>query len=79
MGSAALPSIDPFNDISPLIASDVMIESELGDHLKISEEIREHFVNDTDDTVDEEEEWLDENDVDFNRNAFDIIIEDEDE
>ena len=82
MGSAALPPIDPFHDISPLISSDVMIESELGDHLKISEEIREHFVNDTldtDDTVDEDEEWLDENDVDFNRNAFDIIIDDEDE
>ena len=80
MGSTALPSVDPFHDISPLIASDTTIESELGDHLKITDEIKEHFVNDPANIVDdEEEEWLDENDVDFNRNAFDIIIDDEEE
>ena len=83
MGSAALPSIDPFHDISPLIASDVMIESEIGNHHKINEEVREHFVNNKDNTA-ADEEWLDENecdenDVDFNRNAFDILIDDDEE
>ena len=45
--------------------------------------MREHFVNEkgdnSDDDEEEEEEWLDENDVDFNRNAFDVIIDDEQE
>ena len=35
----------------------------------------EHFVNVAND--EDESEWEDENDVDFNRNAFNIIIDDE--
>ena len=80
MGSTELPSIDPFHDISPLISSPVQVDSELGDHHKLTEEIREHFVNidiDTDDSDSENEEWVDKSGVDFNRNAFDIIIDDE--
>ena len=45
--------------------------------------MREHFVNEAadeeEDEEDDEEEWVDENDIDFNRNAFDIIIDDEEE
>ena len=81
MGSTKLPSIDPFHDISPLISSPVQVDSELGDHHKLTEEIREHFVNidiDTHDSDSEnEEEWVDESGVEFNSNAFDIIIDDE--
>ena len=59
----------------------LLIEFELGDHRQITEEMREHFVNETGDTSDDdkEEEWLDENHVDFNRNAFDVIIDNEQE
>ena len=38
--------------------------------------MREHFVNVANDEEDDSE-WEDENDVDFNRNEFDIIIDDE--
>ena len=67
------------HDISPLISSPVQVDSELGDHHhKLTKELREHFVNidvDTDDSNSENEEWVDESGVDFNRNAFDIIID----
>ena len=80
MGSSVLPSIDPFQDISPLISSNDQLDSEqLVNHHKqyLADEIKEHFVNESFETDDEEEEWIDENGVDFNRNAFDIIIDDE--
>ena len=80
LGSTALPSIDPFHDISPLIASDDPLECA---HHQITQEMREHFVNEAadeeEDEEDDEEEWVEENDIDFNRNAFDIIIDDEEE
>ena len=69
MGSTKLPSIDPFHDISPLISSPVQVDSELVDHHKLTEEIREHFVNIDIDTHDRDsendEELVDENGVDF--------------
>ena len=74
MGSSNLPSIDPFQDISPLLESNDL-ESGL-QAINITEEMREHFVNVANDEEDDSE-WEDENDVDFNRNAFDIIIDDE--
>ena len=80
MGSSVLPSIDPFQDISPLISSNDQLDSEqLVNHHKqyLTDEIKEHFVNESFETDDEEEEWIDENGVDFNRNSFGIIIDDE--
>ena len=37
--------------------------------------MREHFINEADE--EDNSEWEDENDVDFNRNVFDILIDDE--
>ena len=74
MGSSNLPFIEPFQDISPLLESNDL-ESGL-QAINITEEMREHFVNVANDEEDDSE-WEDENDVDFNRNAFDIIIDDE--
>ena len=74
MGSSNLPSIYPFQDISPLLDSNDL-ESGL-QAINITEEMREHFFNVANDEEDDSE-WEDENDVRFNRNAFDIIIDNE--
>ena len=74
MGSSKLPSIDSFQNISPLLESN-NLESGL-QAINITEEMREHFVNVANNEEDDSE-WEDENDVDFKRNAFDIIIDDE--
>ena len=73
MGESALPSIDPFNDIAPLSdenISDVQVISPTVD-------LMEHFVNDHREDDDENSEFEDENEIEFGRNAFDIIIDDE--
>ena len=74
MGSSNLPSIDLFHDILPLLESNDG-ESSL-QTITITDEMREHFVNEADEEEDNSE-WEDENDVDFNRNTFDILIDDE--
>ena len=73
MGESALPSIDPFNDIAPLSdenISDVQVISP-------TVELMENFVNDHHEDDDENSEFEDENEIEFARNAFDIIIDDE--
>jgi hypothetical protein len=77
-GATGLPSIDPFDDISPLTSTcDSTANScEING---LTDELRESFVNDIDD--EENSEWEqsddDEDNVDFQRNAFDIILDDE--
>ena len=74
MGSSSLPSIDPFHDISPLV------EADDGAERPLTEEMRYHFVNEIEvnnDDENEEEEWKHEDDIDFNRNAFDFMFDDE--
>ena len=73
MGSSNLPSIDPFHDILPLLESNDG-ESSI-QTITITDEMREHFINEADE--EDNSEWEDENDVDFNRNVFDILIDDE--
>ena len=75
MGSSNLPSIDPFHDILPLLESNDG-ESSL-QTITITDEMREHFVNEADGEEEDNSEWEADNDVDFNRNAFDILIDDE--
>ena len=84
MGSSALPSLDPFQDISPLPVSDDDDDARgISDAVNVSSEVKEGFVNlmvdDEDDDDDEEfyEYKGDYDDVDFSRNPFDIIIDDE--
>ena len=73
MGSSNLPSIDPFHDILPLLESNDG-ESSL-QTITITDEMREHFINEADE--EDNSAWEDETDVDFNRNVFDILIDDE--
>ena len=70
MGSSNLRSIDVFQNISPLLESNDL------QAINITEEMRDHFVNVANDEEDDSE-WEDKNNVDFNRNAFHIIIDDE--
>ena len=53
MGSSNLPSIDPFHDISPLLESNDG-ESSL-QTITITDEMREHFVNEVDEEEDDSE------------------------
>ena len=72
MGESALPSIDPFSDIAPLAdenISDVQV-------ILPTLDLMENFVNEHHED-DENSEWEDENEIDFERNAFDFIIDDE--
>ena len=72
MGESALPSIDPFSDIAPLTdenISDVQV-------ILPTLDLMENFVNEHHED-DENSEWEDENEIDFERNAFDFIIDDE--
>ena len=71
MGESALPSIDPFSDIAPLAdenISDVQV-------ILPTLDLMENFVNEHHKDY-ENSEWEDENEIDFERNAFDFIIDD---
>ena len=76
-GKSSLQSIDPFNDIAPL--ADSLSEGNPGNFVQLSDDLREGYVNELDENEsedDEDTEWGLEDD--FNRNAFDdIIIDDE--
>ena len=76
-GKSSLQSIDPFNDIAPL--ADSLSEGNPGNFVQLSDDLREGYVNELDENEsedDEDTEWGLEDD--FNRNAFDdFIIDDE--
>ena len=70
-GSAGLAPIDPFQDISPIAIPFIPDQS------NTNLDVLDDFVNVQDDDEDDEEsEWEDGED-DFQRNAFDFIIGDE--
>lgn len=76
MGKANLPSIDPFNEIAPLAVTSNEISSE--NLAVVSDDLQKSYVNEiveneSDDDCDTE--WG--LDGDFERNAFDFIIDDE--
>ena len=76
-GSSNLPSIDPFQDIAPLPSSADDSDERQMIHTS-SSELMEDFVNDRDERPaadDDDSEWG--KDDDFERNAFDFIIDDE--
>ena len=80
MGSSALPSLDPFQDISPLPENyESESEQEISKVIEVPEDLKEGFINSfdpiDDDNEDENDFYIreeDDNDVDFERNAFDI-------
>ena len=76
-GKSSLQSIDPFNDIAPL--ADSLSEGNPGNFVQLSDDLREGYVNELDENEsedDEDTEWGLEDD--FNRNAFDdFVIDDE--
>ena len=81
LGSKHLPSIDPFEDISPL-SNKVDLESPSTVNT-LTDELRENFINEMED---EDSDWEEEDefgDIDFNRdvnrNAFSVIIDDLDD
>ena len=84
MGTAALPSLDPSQDISPLPGNDEGDDTRgISDIFNVTVELK-GFVNpivDDDDDEDNDEFYVreeeDDNDVEFRRNAFDVIIDDE--
>jgi len=72
-GSANLPAINPFQDISPLAP----VSQALDSHFVIPEpEMAKDFVNKNVDD-ESESEWEDDDEDEFERNAFDFIIDDE--
>ncbi|XP_057303392.1 uncharacterized protein LOC130640840 [Hydractinia symbiolongicarpus] len=81
MGSTSLESLDPFQDLSPLPESNSVITQPITDIINAPDLLKDSFINvrvENDD--DKEEEYTrDEDDIDFSRNAFDIIIDDEEE
>ena len=79
-GSSGLQSIDPFEDMSPLVTKQDESESFLPTTIdQLTDDLRENFVNVPFDKENSEWEQSDnEDDVDSERNIFDdIIINDE--
>ena len=78
-GSSGLQSIDPFEDISPLVTEHDESESLLLPTIdQLTDELRENFVNVRFD--EENSEWKQsdiKDDVDSERNIFDDIITDD--
>ena len=71
-GSSALPSIDPFQDIAPLPST-----NDGDNEIVYSIEVTEDFVNLRLATDDDDSDWGNEEDDEFDRNAFDFIVDDE--
>ena len=74
---------NPFQDISPLPEGDSNSIMQTSKVIEVSEDTREGFINQIDEVdSDEENEFYEregDDDVDFQRNAFNIIIDDETE
>ena len=85
MGAAALPSLDLFQDISPLPGNDDDDGTHgISDIVNVPVEVKEGFVNpivNDDDDEDNDEFYVreeeDDDNVEFRRNAFDVINDDE--
>ena len=82
MGAAALPSLDLFQDISPLPGNDDDDTRGISDTVNVPVEVKGNFVNPfVDDDEDNNEFYVrqeeDNDDVEFCWNAFDVIIDDE--
>ena len=81
---AALPSLDQFQDISPLPGNDDDDASGISDTVNVPVEVKGDFVNLTDDDDEDNDEFYvrqeeDNDDVEFCQNAFDVIIDDEEQ
>ena len=82
MGAAVLPSLDPFQDISPLPGNDDDDTSGISNIVNVPVEVKEGFVNPiVDDDEDNDEFYVreeeDDDDVEFRRNDSDVIIDNE--
>ena len=83
MGAAALSSLHPFQDTSPLPGNDADDTSGISDVVNVAVEVKEGFVNpivDDDEDNDEfyvREEEEDNDDVEFHQNTFEVIIDGE--
>ena len=71
-GSSSLPSIDPFNEIAPLVVTEKSHETDVT--INQSSSFTESFVNDRYDEELNCSDWENENDIDFERSAFDTFI-----
>ena len=82
MSAAALPSLHLFQDISPLPGNDDDDTRGISDIVNVPVELK-GFVNptvDDDDDENDDEFYVreeEDDDVEFRRNAFDVIIDDE--
>ena len=75
-GSSSLPSIEPFYEIAPLVVTEKSNETDIT--INQSSSLTESFVNDRYDEESDCSDWENENDIDFERSAFDtFIIDDE--
>ena len=70
-GSSTLPSIDPFQYIAPLPAT-----NDGNNEIVYPTEVKEDFVNICLATDDDDSDWGNEEDDEFDRNAFDFIVDD---
>ena len=74
--SSSLPYIHPFNEIAPLIGTEKSNETDVT--INQSSSLTESFMNDRYDEESDCSDWENENDIDFERSAFDtFIIDDE--
>ena len=69
-GSSALQSIDPFQDIAPLPST-----NDGDNEIVYPIEVTEYFVNFRLATDDDDSDWGNEEDDEFDRNAFDVIVD----
>ena len=83
MGAVALPSLDPFQGVSPLPGNDDDDTRGISDIIKVPDETKEGFVNpivDDDGDGDNDEFYVrkeeDDDDVEFRRNTFEVTIDD---
>ena len=75
-GSSSLPSIDPFNEIAPLVVTEKSNETDVT--INQTSSLTESFVNDWYDKESGFSDWGNEIDIDFERSALDtFIIDDE--
>ena len=70
IGSSSLSSIDPFNEIAPLVVT--WKSNETNVTINQSSSLTESFVNDPYDEESDCSDW--ENEIDFERSAFDTFI-----
>ena len=74
-GMSGLPSLDPFNDIDPMLDEEPNVQAVNSSGLSTaSKYVSDYGIEDESD----EEEWVEENEEDEDRNFFDVFDDEDD-